>query len=77
MELPEYIVVGVYEGEGVIVLRESREVSLLLKPLHLAANQSKIMRVQEEALAHLLIQRQTYFTLQQGEEEEVTLELTE
>ena len=61
MELPEYIFVGVYE-EGT-VLRESREVSLLLKPLHLAANQSKIMRVQEEALAHLLIQRQTYFTL--------------
>ena len=75
MELPEYIVVGVYE-EGT-VLRESREVSLLLKPLHLAANQSKIMRVQEVALAHLLIQRQTRLTLQQGEKEEVTLELTE
>ena len=58
-------------------MRESREVSLLLKLLHLAANQSKIMRVQVEALVHLLIQRQTYFTLQQGEEEEVTLELTE
>ena len=74
MELPEYIVVGVYE-EGT-VLRESREVSLLLKPLHLAANQSKIMRVQEEAMAHLLIQRQAQFTFQQGDEEEVTLELT-
>ena len=66
MELPEYIVVGVYEGEGVIVLRESREVSLLLKPLHLAASQLKIMRVQEEAMAHLLIQRQAQFTFQQG-----------
>ena len=58
-------------------MRESREFSLLLKLLDLSANQSKIMRVQEEALAHLLIQRQTHFTLQQGEEEEVTLELTE
>ena len=58
-------------------MRESREFSLLLKLLDLSANQSKIMRVQEEALTHLLIQRQTHFTLQQGEEEEVTLELTE
>ena len=66
VELPEYILVGVYEWEGVIVLRESREVSLLLKPLHLAENQSKIMRVQEEALAHLLIQRQTHFTIAAG-----------
>ena len=55
-------------------MRESREFSLLLKLLDLSANQSKIMRAQEEALAHLLIQRQTHFTL---EEEEVTLELTE
>ena len=31
-------------------MRESREVSLLLKPLHLAANQSKIMWVQEEGV---------------------------
>ena len=58
-------------------MRESREFSLFLKLLVLSANQSKIMRVQEEALAHLLIQRQTHFTLQQGEEEEETLELTE
>ena len=58
-------------------MRESREFSLLLKLLDLSANQSKIMRVQEEALTHLLIQRQTPFTLQQGEEEEITLELTE
>ena len=58
-------------------MRESREFSLLLKLLDLLANQSKIMRVQEEALAHLLIQRQTHFTLQQGEGEEVTQELTE
>ena len=58
-------------------MRESREFSLLLKLLDLSANQSKIMRVQEESLTHLLIQRQTPFTLQQGEEEEITLELTE
>ena len=77
------IVVDVYE-EGALLackegarLRKSREFSLLMKLLDLSANQSKIMRVQEEALAHLLIKRQTHFTLQQGEEEEVTLELTE
>ena len=56
-------------------MRESRELSLLLKLLDLSANQSKIMRVQEEALAHLLIQRQTHFTLRLRDEEEVTLEL--
>ena len=62
--------------EGALLMK-SRKFSLLLKLLNLSANQSKIMRVEEEALAHLLIQRQTHFTLQQGEEEEVTLELTE
>ena len=58
-------------------MRESREFSVLQKLLDLSANQSKIMRVLEEALAHLLIQRQTQFILQQRDEEEVTLELTD
>ena len=58
------------------MLRESREISLLLKLLDLSANQSKIMRVQEEAMVHLLIQRQGQFTFRQGDEEEVMLELT-
>ena len=48
------------------VLMKSRKFSLLLKLLHLSANQSKMMRVQEEALAHLLIQRQTHFFSAEG-----------